>query len=147
MRVSSKIILHSIGCLSLCLLLIGCEQAQQPTHQSEQTSLSPSSVSPASFLAGVKNGDESAVQAALAGGIDPNTQDAEGFPALLRATMSRRPAIVKALLEKGADPDLVEAKEAGHSPHFTSLIIAASLGDNATLTTLLDHGADVTYGT
>ena len=141
------------------LLFIGCEQTEEPEPPPPPVAQKPSPVlnraksrveqqnAPTensvtdNFLSAAKSGDVPAVQAALDAGVDPNTRDAQGRPALQLATVKKHTAVAKALLEKGADTEAVET--APHAPHFTPVQLAASNGDNATLQVLLDHGANI----
>jgi len=54
----------------------------------------------------IANGDLPTVRARLAEGVDPNSLDSEGNPALLRAARSGNLAAVSLLLQAGADPTL-----------------------------------------
>jgi ankyrin repeat protein len=150
-----------ILCLGVPLLFIfiGCQQTKEPEpppppvaqksrpvlnrvkNRGDQQNTSKENSAADNFLSAATSGDLTAIQAALDTGADPNTRDAQGRPALQLATIKKHPAVVKALLEKGADPETVGT--AAHAPHFTPVQLAASNGDNPTLQVLLDHGANI----
>ncbi len=57
------------------------------------------------FLDAVRNGDRKRVEALARRGVDPNTKDTGGVPALLHAVILRWPEVVNALLKLGASLD------------------------------------------
>ncbi|MDF1750822.1 MAG: ankyrin repeat domain-containing protein [Alphaproteobacteria bacterium] len=59
-----------------------------------------------SLIDAIANGDLPTVRARLAEGVDPNSLDSEGSPALLRAARAGNLAAVSLLLQAGADPTL-----------------------------------------
>jgi ankyrin repeat protein len=119
--------------------------------------------------AAIRQGDLSRMKAALRGGADANSVDADKTPALMNAAMYGSAAAVRLLLARGADPnarnatgataliwaagDAVKARmlvEAGadvnaqSGPGRTPLMVAASVaGNSATVRLLLDKGAKV----
>jgi len=83
-----------------------------------------------------RDGSLNRVQALLDQGIDPNSRDRSGTPALVwAATRSQTETLVQ-LLNAGADPAL------GDRNGVTALMWAAWNGDAEAITTLLDAGAD-----
>jgi len=70
-------------------------------------------------------------------GESVNSRNPRGVPALLIAAQSGNVAVLRFLLEKGANPDLFE-KSTGK----TALIAAAELGDSSMVHLLLEHKAD-----
>jgi len=52
----------------------------------------------------IRRGDADYVQQALDSGFNPNTQDSKGCTPLIFAAEFQNPAIVKLLLDHGADP-------------------------------------------
>ena len=61
------------------------------------------------LLEAVRTGDLDALRRALAEGADPDARDAAGTPAVMVATIARRPDLLRALLEAGADVDAQDA--------------------------------------
>jgi ankyrin repeat protein len=93
-------------------------------------------------------GDVKAVEAALDGGSDVNTRDAEGITLLMHASRGDRPEIanpgpsdhpelVEMLIKRGAD---VNAKT---DSGFVALFWAARYGHDGVTKVLIAHGADV----
>ena len=88
------------------------------------------------FIRTIISGHRPLIDLYLAAGIDPNTTDAEGHPALLAAALSHDWDLVTRLLDSGADPKKAD-------PHgVTPLMAAASAGHPAAVKALRDHGAD-----
>lgn len=85
----------------------------------------------------IAQGDLRTVRARLAEGVDPNTTDPEGNPALLRAARAGNLAAVSLLLQAGADPTL-PAKDGRSVLHR-----AAAEGRSQALQRMLDAGAPV----
>lgn len=84
----------------------------------------------------IRKGDLVSVQYLLGIGIDPNTTtDEQGSPALLNAALYGNAAMLRVLLEKGANPNVRDAGGA------TPLILSASDPEKARL--LIQAGADV----
>ncbi|MBN1591318.1 MAG: ankyrin repeat domain-containing protein, partial [Pirellulales bacterium] len=82
-------------------------------------------------------GHEDVVRLLLERGADVNTRSSsDGSSPLHGAVINRRADLVRLLLDHGAD---VEAKT---KSDWTACHFAASSGDEATLTVLLEHGAD-----
>ncbi|CAG5125123.1 unnamed protein product, partial [Candidula unifasciata] len=71
---------------------------------------------------------------------DPNLRDMNDKTPLVLAVESSREAIVKALLEGGADPNVLIK---GNHFHITPLILAAERGDIEVMKLLIQHKADV----
>ena len=89
------------------------------------------------YLAAGK-GNVMEVRKLLKQGIDPNAAvDASGITALMQAAMIGDTAIVKLLLNKGAN---VNAKE---QSGMTALMNAAAFGDAEMVKLLIDKGADI----
>lgn len=94
-------------------------------------------------------GSLGAVTALLDGGADPNgTEPARGQTALMWAVSERHPAVVKLLLDRGAD---LHAKTVTHLTGgaaerdvtgYTALLFAARVGDLQSARALLDAGAN-----
>ena len=90
-----------------------------------------------SFTKVVENGDPDAVELFLAAGMNPDTRDATGRTALIRAAAQGRDDISQKLLSRGAD---VNAQDSSGS---TALMEAATRDHQETLKVLLEKGADV----
>ncbi len=100
------------------------------------------------LIAGAMSGDTKAVEAALAGGAEVNSRDADGITPLMHAARGKspeianpnptdHPAVVELLIKRGAN---VNAKtEAG----FVALFWAARYGHEKVAKVLIDNGADV----
>lgn len=69
---------------------------------------------------------------------DPNEVDDELVPLLIRIVITAEPALVEAVLKKGADPDL-----RAHFGGLTALTEACALGLREIAEMLLAHGADI----
>lgn len=93
-----------------------------------------SSSSPDALFASIRRGSVSDTDRLLKGG-SPNVVDADGTPALMAATLFGDAALVKLLLERGADPN--RAGVGG----TTALMWAVPNVEKVRL--LLDHGANV----
>jgi hypothetical protein len=83
-------------------------------------------------------GQVQAVEVLLAAGADVNSYERHIGSALYLAVAARRPALVRKLLDRGADPNA--APVWGHTP----LMRAAMQGDLDVARRLLEHGADAT---
>ena len=77
------------------------------------------------------------VQALLAQGLDPNTQDWRGFTPLMWAAMGAKEGVVKLLLSQ---PDI--NLEARSQRGMTALLVAAEWGHLRVVKLLLQRGAD-----
>ena len=62
------------------------------------------------LLTVASKGDVVTVKSLLNSGVNPNTRDADGITALMYATRKDKADVVKALLEKGADATLRNAR-------------------------------------
>lgn len=101
----------------------------------------PRPYTPGRLFAAVVRGDHDDVVAALASGVDPNSQaKGYGLPLFQCCKSASSGAItVRALLEAGANPNVVSNKEIGLLP----LHVAASRGCTEFARLLLEAGADV----
>jgi ankyrin repeat protein len=88
-----------------------------------------------SVFQAIQRGDTAAVARALDGGINPNSNDEAGVPALMLAALFADAACVELLLKKGADPNRADASGA------TPLMWA--IPDLRKARLLIEHGADV----
>jgi|GEM_PF-1281485 len=91
------------------------------------------------FMYAVKDGDEASIRSLVAAGADVNLGERSRFP-LREACVRNRPAIVRLLLELGAD---VSATSFGG---VAALHWACHTGNLPVARILLDHGADVNAG-
>jgi ankyrin repeat protein len=82
-------------------------------------------------------GNAEVIARLLAAGEDANAVFA-GEPVLMKAARAGSPTAVRALLDAGADPNVVEPVRGQ-----TALMWAAVRGNNEAITVLLDYGADV----
>lgn len=91
--------------------------------------------------------DPGVIDALLLAGASLAERDAEGYTPLHRAAATGTPAVIRSLLEAGADPNLrVEVFEALFSwdpKDWTPLHLATGNRDPGAVTVLLDAGADV----
>ena len=94
----------------------------------------------AAFFEACRSGDLGRVQALLASGFDPKTDDGSGFTALHWASGSARLPVVFALLAAGADWGAVSRSG------FTPLDWASYLGHIRVVEALLAYGADPRKG-
>lgn len=85
------------------------------------------------------NGHSSVVLELLSSGATLDQKDAMGRTALLYASTGPFPETVKILLDKGADPNIVDTGE-----HFTPLMHAAAEGNLDVVKILVEYGADPT---
>jgi ankyrin repeat protein len=88
--------------------------------------------------AAAKNGDAFKAKALLARGVDANFRNDYGATPLIEASMRGYQAIVKTLLEHGANVDAAESVSGA-----TALSLAALTGQSETVELLLRYGADI----
>ena len=87
-----------------------------------------------------ESGNLPAVRALLESGWNVNRpMSTEGFPALHHAVGTGQMAVVKVLIEAGADVNFASQNKAGETPLF----IAAEYGHEAVVKALIEAGADV----
>lgn len=100
----------------------------------------------ARFIGAVSKGDVTTVAAMLDKKSSVTSTDWHGYPAMFVAIRNKKAAVVKLLLERGADKN---GKDSFNE--LTPLMYAAAKGDTQTITVLLDSGASLTvrnrYGT
>ena len=122
------------------------------------------------FLSNVKKGEHHEVEVMLLSGINYNTRDIDGKPALIIAIENGDGEMVSLLLDAGADPDIVDRKSGevpltlaaarnnadlvgrllakGANPNVpnkqyeTALIKAVSNDNRRMVSMLMEHGAD-----
>ena len=88
------------------------------------------------FFLAIKFDDEHRLRALLLRGMDPNTVNEQGFPALVFATMQDSPNAVRALLSSNRlDPDQPDPR--GETP----LMVACTLNKPEWVSALLSKGA------
>ena len=92
----------------------------------------------ARLIQAAKDGNLSAVQAALSDGAEINARDKSGVPALMWAANNGHTQVVKLLLERRADVN-VKKIDTG----VTALMMASHEGHTEVVKLLLDKGADV----
>jgi ankyrin repeat protein len=85
------------------------------------------------------NGHSEILLDLLKAGAVVDRRDMMGRTALLYGSTGDFPEAVKILLDKGADPNVVDADE-----HFTPLMHAAAEGNLEVVKVLMSHGADQT---
>jgi len=83
------------------------------------------------------NGHSKILQELLKNGARVDQRDAMGRTALMYGSTGPFPEAVKILLDKGADPNVVDSDE-----HFTALMHAAAEGHLEVVKVLRDYGAD-----
>lgn len=93
------------------------------------------------FLEAVKAGDQPAVEAALAAGIDVEAKDWAGWSALAWASLLLHNDIVVTLLDAGADIEYVS--EGGKNSGRPLMMAAKKHGGLPTVKLLVARGADV----
>ncbi|MEE4143199.1 MAG: ankyrin repeat domain-containing protein, partial [Halieaceae bacterium] len=74
-------------------------------------------------------------------GADVNTRDNNGVSPLFYAVGTHNLKLLRALIERGADVDVVS-----EANRMTPLLVAVENGDTAAAVLLLDHGANVNAG-
>ena len=84
------------------------------------------------------NGHTAIVLELIEAGAIVDRRDLLGRTALLYGSTGPFPETVSALLDKGADPNIVDSNE-----HFTPLMHAAAEGNLDVVKILVDHGADL----
>ena len=93
------------------------------------------------FFERVKKGDKEIVELFLLAGMDPNTRDKQGVPALAIAAMIGHTGIVKALVKKDAQIDArFNMSQPEEMTDATALIFS---GNVDIIKILLKNGADV----
>jgi len=97
---------------------------------------SPTGASNWQLADAARDGSLNRVQTLLDQGVDPNSRDRGGTPALVWAATRSQTETLMQLLNAGADPGL------GDRNGVTALMWAAWNGDTHAITTLLDAGAD-----
>ena len=90
------------------------------------------------FVDAAEKGDTAAVRRLLDNGIDPNSLDQYGWPAITGASRDGHQDVVKLLLANGASPDLPSK-----TTSETALMRAAANGHLHIVDLLLKSGADV----
>lgn len=90
-----------------------------------------------SIIDAAKSGDVAGARGAFLVGESVNSRDAHGVPALLLAAGAGNVAVMRFLLENGANPNLFDKKK-----RTTPLIAAAELGESNMVRLLLEYKAD-----
>lgn len=106
----------------------------------------PNAATPAGLTAlHVGAGDLAKTRALIAHGADVNAKTKAGrTPLLIAARQDGAYAVVKLLLEKGADPKVVDVIPSfGAGPGASALMLAAKTSDVRTVRLLAEHGVDV----
>jgi len=106
---------------------------QQASHGDYQVWIQQGGNTPLMFAA--RAGDLASVELMVAAGADVNVESAYGISVATMAAHSNHADVVGVLLESGADPD------AGNGG-YTALHAAILRGNEATVRSLLHHGAD-----
>jgi len=99
------------------------------------------SESPETLIKAIVAGDLSRVEKFLEEGANPNSRNEAGVPALAVAVGGKNPAIVKALLSKGADIHATANSTAGNMLDAPVILFAAINGSAETLRLILQAGA------
>ncbi|MFO8065529.1 MAG: ankyrin repeat domain-containing protein [Spirochaetota bacterium] len=115
----------------------GYERARQIENARENLIASGFALSDRTFLEAVRSGNEKAVRDFLVMGYSPNLRDESGLPALFLAVRSANAALVRLLVDYGADVN-EQSGDRGTSP----LMEAAGTGQVAVTRHLLESGAD-----
>jgi ankyrin repeat protein len=89
------------------------------------------------FLKDVKDGKHREVSIAILNGINYNTRDIDGTPALVWAIRKGDREMVSILLDAGADPDILDRKSGE-----VAITMAAGRNNTDIVERLLKHGAD-----
>lgn len=116
---------------------VGYEQARHVDGAREDLITSGFALSERTFLEAVGSGYERAVRNFLLMGYSPNLRDESGLPALFLAVRSANSALVRLLVEYGADVN-EQSGDRGTSP----LMEAAGTGQVSVTRHLLESGAD-----
>jgi ankyrin repeat protein len=119
----------------LLLAVLAASAATPSKPQAKKNKLDIPKTCEALFRAAAM-GDAKAIEAALAGGADPDCKSGAGTTALMVAATNGKAPAVKPLLEKGAKIDAQDKTGA------TALMFAAMLGKDDVVSALLDKGAD-----
>jgi hypothetical protein len=123
--------------IAITALILSCSPAFLSLRRSNQAKLKEQI--DLELIIAVRDGSPSRVQDLLSKGADVEAKDnAKGTP-VLWAARGGRTEIVKILLERGANPNVVEH---GNN-NMTPLIWAAALDNLECVRMLLEHGADV----
>jgi uncharacterized protein len=138
------------GILSALLVLSPAVQAQAPSRVIDEGTArrgygdplpggrGQSPGSPViSIVDAARSGDVSGARGAFLLGESVNARDGRGNPALLLAAGAGNVAVMRFLLEKGANPNLFDRKK-----RTTPLIAAAELGESNMIRLLLEYNAD-----
>ncbi len=89
------------------------------------------------LIAAIDSNNKESAQKLLSEGVSPNSYAKDGItPALMYAIEKKRPLIIKALIQSGANPNCKNANG------YSALHIAAGHGDRDTLKVMLESGAD-----
>jgi len=88
-----------------------------------------------------ERGDLEAACSLIAQGADVNLEDGEGWTPLMWAALKGHPAVMKALLDSGAEVDLPD----GGANGWTALMFALHHDQHEAVRLLLDSGADVNF--
>jgi uncharacterized protein len=91
-----------------------------------------------SFTKSLCEGDLESIKLFLAAGMNANSRDKTGVPALIIAVRNRRPAIVQFLAKAGADINAVSADRG-----YSALMEAVRLGNLPIARFLVGNGADL----
>jgi len=125
----------SMCVLAVLLLLFLLPCLGIPSHQTAAEEHAESNIG--DFFANIIRGDYEEIRAALDAGIDPNSVDKTGMPALVLAGRTGNQRITALLAERGA------IIEAGDKNGTTALMYAAERGKMDIVRTLVARGAAV----
>lgn len=103
------------------------------------------------LIAAARYGNEDIARQLVAKGANVNARDAEGMTPLMFAALgseafqSKNVALVKMLLEAGADPNVAAVGYNGPNSRKTALFLTALKGNTEIAKMLIDKGADVNF--